>query len=83
MGDLVGEKGFDVVLSAGNLIDKSLDLLADGGCFLELGKRNILSQEEMTKRRPDVKYFTYTLNELLHDRPEEASRMLNVLSDSF
>ena len=83
MSRLVGERGFDVILSAGNLVDKSLDLLADGGCFLEIGKRNILSQEEMTKRRPDVKYFTYTLNELLHDRPQEASGMLSQLSAHF
>ena len=83
MSRLVGNKGFDVVLSTGNLIDKSLDLLAEGGCFSELAKRNILSKEEMEERRPDVKYFIYTLNELLHDNPKEVSRMLTSLSDKF
>jgi len=83
MGQLVEGRGFDVVLSAGNLIDKSLELLAEGGCFLELGKRNILSNEEMLERRPDVKYFSYTLNELLHDKPEDISHMLNSLSEHF
>ena len=59
MGELVGGKGFDVVLSAGNLIDKSLDLLADGGCFLELGKRNILSsrRNDKTATRCEVFYL--------------------------
>ena len=67
MGNHIGDSGFDVVLSAGNLVERSLALLNNGGCFLELGKRGILSQEDVSQRRPDVKYFTYTLNEFLAD----------------
>ena len=33
MSRLVGNKGFDVVLSPGNLIDESLDFLSEEGCF--------------------------------------------------
>ena len=80
MSRLLGDELFDVVLSAGNLVDESLGLLRPGGRFVELGKRNILSQKEMRERRPDVEYFTYTLNELLHDQPEATSTRLSELS---
>ena len=50
---------------------------------MEIGKRNIISEAEMTKRRPDVQYFTYTLNEMIHDRPEELRVMLHSLTDHF
>ena len=55
-------------------------MLRDGGCFLELGKRGILSQEDVVQRRPDVEYYTYTLNEFLADEPEKRLPMLNELS---
>ena len=45
IGQLIGDERFDVILSAGNLVDKSLDLLVSGGYFLEIGNRNILSLE--------------------------------------
>ncbi|KAL9188495.1 LOW QUALITY PROTEIN: hypothetical protein ACHAXT_006873 [Thalassiosira profunda] len=79
----LGEDRFDVVLSAGNLIGQSLDLLATGGCLLELGKRNILTEDQMKEKRPDVSYFTYTLNELLVERPKEIAGMMIRLSEYF
>ena len=79
MSNLVGDSGFDVVLSAGNLTEKSLAMLKDGGRFLELGKRGILSQEDVAQRRPDVEYFTHTFNEFVADAPENLSPMLNEL----
>ena len=80
---LVGDAGVDVGLSTGNLIDKSLDLLVEGAHFLELAKRNILNINEMEERRPDVKYFTYTLNVFLLDNPKEVSRISTFLSDKL
>ena len=80
---LVGDEGVDVGLSTGNLIDKSLDLLVEGAHFLELAKRNILNINEMEERRPDVKYFTYTLNVFLLDNPKEVSRISTFLSDKL
>ena len=47
MRHLVFYQGVDVVLSSGNLFAESLSLLGTNGRFLELGKRNILSKEEM------------------------------------
>ncbi len=58
MGKLVGDSEFDVILSAGFLIDQSLNLLAPGGCVIELRKRSVLAKEEKEGRRPDLRYFT-------------------------
>ena len=54
---LLGENGkVDVVLNsvASNCIDKSVELLRIGGHFLEIGKRGILSQDQMLARRSAV-----------------------------
>jgi len=58
-------RGVDVVLNslAGEFIQKSVSVLAPGGCFLELGKRGILSREEFTVLRPDSKYYAYDLGD--------------------
>ena len=61
MSELVGDQGLDVVLSASFLARESLDLLGPGGRFLELGKQNILMEDEMVQEQPDMSYFTYTL----------------------
>lgn len=81
MRHLVCDQGVDVVLSSGNLVAESLSLLGTNGRFLELGKRNILSKEEMEQKRPDVAYFTRTLNELIHDDPAQVSDMLKLVTD--
>jgi acyl transferase domain-containing protein/NADPH:quinone reductase-like Zn-dependent oxidoreductase len=64
-------KGVDVVLNslAGEFIAASLRALAEGGCFLELGKRDILTPEAAKKARPDIRYWAYDLGaEALADR---------------
>jgi acyl transferase domain-containing protein/NADPH:quinone reductase-like Zn-dependent oxidoreductase len=62
---LTGRRGVDVVLNslAGDFIPASFRALANGGCFLELGKRDIWSPETVVSRRPDVKYLAYDLGE--------------------
>ena len=56
-------EGVQVVLNslAGEFIPASLALLARGGRFIELGKRDILSPEEAARRRPDVRYHAFDL----------------------
>ena len=58
-----GGEGVHVVLNslAGDFIGASLGVLAKGGRFLELGKRGILTAEEASRARPDVRYFAYDL----------------------
>ncbi|WP_224227951.1 type I polyketide synthase [Streptomyces olivaceus] len=56
-----GGRGVDVVLNslAGEYVDASLGLLADGGRFLEMGKTDIRSQEQIAPMRPGVRYRAY------------------------
>jgi len=61
-------------------VRESLDLLVPGGRFLEQGKRNILTEAEMREERPDVSYFTHTLNELIPDDPTQVGKMLRSLT---
>ncbi|ODS52934.1 MAG: hypothetical protein ABS36_15900 [Acidobacteria bacterium SCN 69-37] len=60
---LTAGAGVDVVLNSltGPFIDASVRVTAQGGRFLELGKRAILSADEMAVRRPDIRYFPYDL----------------------
>ena len=61
--EATGGAGVDVVLNAlaGDFIGASLDLVAPGGCFLELGKRGVLTVADAAQRRPDVRYQVYDL----------------------
>ena len=64
-------EGVHVVLNslAGDFIRASLDVLASGGCFLELGKRDIMTREGVAQARPGVRYYAYDLGgEALADR---------------
>jgi acyl transferase domain-containing protein/acyl carrier protein len=60
-----GERGMDAVLNslAGDFIAKTVSVLAPGGCFLELGKRGILTREQFRAARPDCEYHAYDLGE--------------------
>lgn len=58
-----GDQGVHVVLNslAGEFIAASLGVLAPGGCFLELGKRDVMSPADAAAARPDVRYHLYDL----------------------
>jgi NAD(P)-dependent dehydrogenase (short-subunit alcohol dehydrogenase family)/acyl carrier protein len=58
-----GGEGVHVVLNslAGEFIPASVRTLARNGRFLELGKREVWSQAEMSRARPDVRYWVYDL----------------------
>ena len=60
---ITGGLGVDVVLNslAGEFIPASLRALAANGWFLELGKRDIWTPEQMRAARPDVRYRAYDL----------------------
>jgi acyl transferase domain-containing protein/NADPH:quinone reductase-like Zn-dependent oxidoreductase/NADP-dependent 3-hydroxy acid dehydrogenase YdfG/acyl carrier protein len=65
-----GGRGVDVVLNSfgGDYIERSLALLVQGGTFLEIGKREIWSEERMRAARPDVQYDVYDLAHDLRER---------------
>lgn len=63
-----GGRGVDVVLNslAGDFIPASLRVLAQGGRFVEIGKRGIMTPEEARRVRPDASYFPFDLGAEAH-----------------
>ncbi len=60
-----GGRGMDVVLNslAGEFADASLDLLAGGGRFLEMGKTDIRDPDAVAQSHPGVAYRAFDLAE--------------------
>ena len=72
-------KGVDVVLNSltsEGFIDASMNCLKKGGIFLEIGKRNIYTKEQM---RPDINYHIIALDTLAATHPEQVGAMLAVI----
>ena len=63
--EVTGGRGMDVVLDslAGEFVDASLDLLVDGGRFVEMGKTDIRDGEEVAGAHPGVAYRAFDLME--------------------
>ena len=79
-----GGTGIDVVLNSltgEGFIEASLACLAKGGRFVELARRDILSEEEMSALRPDVAYSIldlYTLKQ--HDPARPGAALMETLA---
>ncbi|MDE0188818.1 MAG: SDR family NAD(P)-dependent oxidoreductase [bacterium] len=70
--EATGGEGVEVVLNSltsEGFIDASLSCLAQGGRFVELARRDILSPEEMAEVRPDVSYDILELDVLKKTDP--------------
>ncbi|MEL6938588.1 MAG: SDR family NAD(P)-dependent oxidoreductase [Cyanobacteria bacterium J06598_1] len=78
-------QGVDVVLNSlsGEFIEKSVSVLAQQGQFLEIGKRDIWSAQQMSVARPDVDYHVIDLMSVAHDRPQQIQTMLQTLKQQF
>ncbi|MCY4487972.1 MAG: SDR family NAD(P)-dependent oxidoreductase [Deltaproteobacteria bacterium] len=84
--DATGGAGVGVVvnsLTGEGFIDASLSCLARGGRFVELARRDILSEEEMAAVRPDVAYFILELDVLKSDDPARAGTALNKVMEQL
>ncbi|WP_261717705.1 type I polyketide synthase [Streptomyces sp. FZ201] len=70
------DRRVDVVLNslAHEFVDASLDLLSDGGRFLELGKTDIRDAEQVAAERPGVTYRAYSPGDGGLDRASEILR---------
>ena len=71
--------GVDVVLNSltgEGFIEASLSCLRHGGRFVELARRDILSEEEMAAARPDVGYSILELDVLKEQDPERPGAAL-------
>src|SRR5262249_15179308 len=69
--ELTDGQGVDVVLNSlsGALIDASLAAIAPQGRFIELGKREVWTQEQVAALRPSVRYQLFDLSTTLHHNP--------------
>ena len=71
--EATGGEGVDVVLNSltgPGFIDASLSCLKEGGRFAEMAQLDILTEEEMASQRPDVSYYTLTVDVLKEHEPE-------------
>jgi acyl transferase domain-containing protein/NADPH:quinone reductase-like Zn-dependent oxidoreductase/acyl carrier protein len=74
--------GMDVVLNSltGEFVDASLDLLAAGGRFIEMGKADIRDPATVAKSHPSVSYSAFDLYEV---QAERIGEMLAELLEFF
>ena len=81
-GDVTQGHGMDVVLNslAGEFIDASLDLVARGGCLVEIGKTDIRSATAIAASHPGVVYHPY---DLATAAPDHLRRTWAALSELF
>lgn len=80
------EKGVDIVLnclSGPNFIESSLSACGKNACFLEIGKRNIWSKEQMQSHRPDINYHIIALDEVVKSDSQSILLMLQTLGSYF
>ncbi|WP_299486087.1 type I polyketide synthase [Acaryochloris sp. IP29b_bin.137] len=78
-------QGVNVVLSSlsGEFIPKGLSVLAPQGRFLEIGKRDIWTAEQVAEVRPDVAYHLIDLMTVAHTQPDQIQVMLQSLQQQF
>ncbi len=80
-----GGRGVDMVLNSltGEFIPGGLSVLAAGGRFLELGKKEIYSPAQLgsLNLRPGVSYHAIDLTRVLRDDPDAYGRLLREVID--
>jgi acyl transferase domain-containing protein/acyl carrier protein len=69
---ITGGKGVHMVLNslAGALLDKSFECLADGGIFLEIGKRGLWTHERVAELNRGIRYHIVDCNDNARDTPQ-------------
>ena len=80
-----GGRGVDVVLNSlsGAGLEYSIRALADDGCFVELGKRDVWSESRFRAVRPRSEYFVIDVAAECAHNTEEFGRMLRELVAEF
>jgi NADPH:quinone reductase-like Zn-dependent oxidoreductase/acyl carrier protein len=79
---LTNGAGVDIVMNslAGDFIEKSVESLAPGGRFVEIGRTDIWTAEQMAAVRPDIEYFPFLLR---HDNLSLIQSLLQDLTPAF
>ncbi len=78
-------RGVDVVVNSFTeaFVDRSLDLLKDKGRFLEIGKRDIRTEESVHALHPNLDYTAYDLIYLMKNEQDLISRIYQELMPLF
>lgn len=78
-------EGVDIVLNSltGEFITKGISILREGGRFVEIGKTEILDQQQVEQIKAGVDYFALYLGAILEANPEPIMQMLQNLLDMF
>ncbi|MBE9062456.1 aminotransferase class I/II-fold pyridoxal phosphate-dependent enzyme, partial [cf. Phormidesmis sp. LEGE 11477] len=78
-------EGVDIVFNSlnGEFIDKSLEVLAPQGRFVEIGKIGIWDAEKMRQTRADIDYFPFDLLEVSTKNPQLVSQILSEVMAQF
>jgi acyl transferase domain-containing protein/NADPH:quinone reductase-like Zn-dependent oxidoreductase len=79
--EITGGQGVDIVLNslAGDFIAASFSALGCGGRFIELGKRDLWSQERVAALGREIAYHVIDLGDIAANDPEALSRLLQDL----
>ncbi len=74
--------GMDIVLNSlnGEFIERSFDVLAENGRFLEMGKIGIWDAQQATQRHPHCQYHIIYLGDLYHDQTKLIQAMLQAIA---
>jgi NADPH:quinone reductase-like Zn-dependent oxidoreductase/acyl carrier protein len=78
-------EGVDIVFNSlsGEFIPKSLSVLSDQGRFIEIGKREVWTTEQVQRIKPDVAYFLVDLMAVAQQQPHLVQSMLTYLMGQF
>jgi len=78
-------QGVNVVMNSlsGEFIGKGLSVLAKDGRFVEIGKRDIWTAQQVAEARPDVSYYIVDLMSVAKERPADIQTMLRSLTHQF
>ncbi len=70
--------GADIVLNSlsGEFIPRNLSALNPGGCLLEIGKRGIWTERQVSEIRPGARYYAYDLGIVMQEDPQLIQAML-------
>jgi acyl transferase domain-containing protein/Zn-dependent alcohol dehydrogenase/acyl carrier protein len=78
-------RGVDIVLNSltGEFIPKSLGVLAENGRFLEIGKRDLWTAEQVSALNPTLQYHIYDLGLALQQDGSLMGEMLDEMMPGF
>ncbi|MGK7875122.1 MAG: SDR family NAD(P)-dependent oxidoreductase [Xenococcaceae cyanobacterium] len=83
--EITGGEGVDIAFNSlsGEFMQSSLEVVKKNGCFLEIGKRDVLSPEEVARVRGDISYYLVDLVQVTQQQPKLVQWMLDLLMEQF